>query len=697
MKNNSFKYHTLFILFLVSLTFTSLKGIAAVAPPSLRCVSVGINGSVTLTWAPPADPNGEFLSYVVYSSISKTGPYTQTPVLGLGTNSFNDPVNANGSSFYYFVQTVYDDGSGPTASNSSDTAQSMLPVFTAASDSTCTIQWDPVFSPNTVTSLGVYTIFRKIGSGPYVFAGTTNYGTEIFNDVFKVCSDSVYYRIEIEDQIGCVSTSGVLKNLFEDNAAPASPVIDSITVDPITGNVVLHWKPSTSPDTYGYIVYYFEKITSTYIYRDTIYGRFNTTYEELLGSIDPEIELQQYTVAAFDSCYNPTPNISAGSLDHRTIHLTIIPNNCENTVTLSWNSYINWPALGGYDIMISVNGNPFQPYITLADTDTVYTHTKTNSLDIFCYRIRAFDDSKTLSSTSNTACAFSNSLIVPKKQYFKQITVEDNQSIHIISLTDTTLPVAQYVLLRSLEPKNNFYEVDRIRYKNKEIIELHDYEANVNETSYFYRIGIIDTCGTITYVSRPSNSMLLKGEMNDDSLNVSLNWNPYTSWDSVGSGVANYQIYQVLDGKRELLNTVDKFTHDYKFTIANNIQDGANFCYEIEARENSGNFFNQIDSALSNRVCFTKNLNVFVPNAFRPGGANPIFTPVVSFGQLATFQMTVYDRWGKIMYETSSIDNGWDGTVDGKLAPFGAYIYYIQVSNFAGSTYTTKGTVILLR
>jgi len=697
------KLHLFKIVKFVIFTVVILWGqtlFSAVNAPEIRCISVNANGFVTVTWIPPSDPSNEFVEYALFSANSITGPYTSTPILGIGTSTFTDVTLANSSVQYYFIQSVYNDGSGLQNSNSSDTGQTMLPIFSAVTDSTCSITWNAIFTPNIPSSTGVYTIFRRIGTvGPYTSIATTNYGNETFNDSFKVCTDSIYYRIDIGDQLGCVSSSAILEDLFEDNTAPAPPVIDSITVNPVTKQVDLVWKPSTSPDTDGYLVIYYDKATAQYLPQSTIYGRFNTTYTETSPVIDPELDNQQFTVAAFDSCANPNPNTSAGAPDHRTIYLKITPNNCENTVTLDWTPYLAWLDLEGYEILVSVNNNPYQVAITLADTDSTYTHSKTSSLDVYCYKIRAFNTAKTRTSTSNEKCALSNSLIIPKKQYFKQITVEDNNSLHIISLTDTTLPVEKYALMRSLEPIYNFYEVDRISFKKQEIIELYDYEANVNETPYFYRIGIIDTCGLITYVSNPVSSMFLEGSMDDDSLNVKLNWNTYTGWDTVNSGVANFNIYQVLDGNRTLLKTVPKSVTDYKFTISSNIKDGANFCYEIEAREDSGNVFNQADSVLSNRVCFTRNLNVFVPNAFRPNGTeNLVFKPVISFGNLSTYQMIIYDRWGQSVYETNNVEKGWDGvSTNGKTAPFGPYVYWIKISNFSGSTFTKKGTFVLLR
>jgi gliding motility-associated-like protein len=680
--------------------FVNMQVLGAVNAPDLKCVSVSQNGSTTITWVSPNDPNNEFQFYNVYVSTNVNGPYTAFVVNGLSITQFIDGVyNANVGSVYYYVQTIYDDGSGQTPSASSDTARSILPIFTAVTDSTNTLQWNPVFSPNIVTNSGIYNIYRKIGvSGVEVLIGTRTYGNESYDDSFKVCSDSIYYRIENDDQSGCKSVSSVLKDLFEDNTPPATPIYDSITVEGSAQQVRLGWEPSSSPDTDGYIILYYQyPFPGSYIPWDTVWGRFSTTYLETISAIDPKLKYQQYTIAAFDSCYKPNANTSAGAIDQRTMHLKVIPNNCENTVSLIWNSYMGWADLDGYEILVSINNGPYLLAVTIPSTDTSYTHQKSNDLDLYCYKIRAKSINRTRTSTSNTKCALANSLVIPSQQYFKTITVENNKSIHIESLTDTTLPATEYVLFRSLEKINNFFEVSRIASQNTPIFSMKDYESSVDETSYYYRIGIIDTCGSLMFISKPGNSIFLEGDMDNDSLDITLQWNNYIGWDSVGSGVKQYDIYRLIDNRKDLVGTVDGQTTRFNYPMKDDIELGANFCFEIEAKEDIGNVFGMQDSALSNRICFTRNLNVFVPNAFRPGGENPIFKPVVSFGELASFQMIIYDRWGKEVYETGNINQGWDGVVNGRLSEMGAYVYWIQVSNFTGASYQKRGSFILLR
>lgn len=699
MRKQRFMSWSLRLMSLLILALFGLQIKAAVNPPELRCLSVDSIGRTTITWIPPVDPSNEFVNYDIFISANKNGPYASNSASGLATTTFTDITNdASLTSYYYYVQTVYDDGSGPTSSISSDTGRTILLNFSAVTDSTNTIEWNPIFDPNIVSNLGIYSVFHRIGStGPYANIGSTNFGTETFDDAFKVCSDTLFYQVEISDASGCVSKSAILSDVFEDNTPPATPYFDSITVNRTTKEVNLGWSPSSSLDTYGYLVFYWEKSTSSYIFRDTVFGRTNTNYLETLAAIDPTKEWEQYTVASFDSCFDPLANTSASANPQKTMFLEIIPNNCENTVTLNWTPYINWDDLERYEVLVSVNGGPVRVATTISKSETSFTHEKTNELAIYCYSIRAVNTFGTRTSLSNEKCSIANALVMPSKQYFKEISVENNKDIKVVSLTDTTLPASQYALYRSIESHSNFFEVSRIPFENKSIIELKDTEVKVDQTAYNYRIGILDTCGSLMFISKESSSIYLKGEMKDDSLTVNLNWNKYTSWDSVLSGVEKYIIYQVVDGNRVAIDSVDRFTTNFEYVMEHDIEMGANFCFEVLAIEADGNRYNMHDSAISNQVCFTRNLRVFVPNAFRPSGVNSVFNPVIGFGDVSSYRMVIYDRWGGAVYETVDITQGWDGTIDGSAAEFGAYVYHIQVSNFTGASYSKNGTFVLLR
>ncbi|RZK81886.1 MAG: T9SS type B sorting domain-containing protein [Pedobacter sp.] len=89
--------------------------------------------------------------------------------------------------------------------------------------------------------------------------------------------------------------------------------------------------------------------------------------------------------------------------------------------------------------------------------------------------------------------------------------------------------------------------------------------------------------------------------------------------------------------------------------------------------------------------------NVFIPNTFTPNndGRNDIF--FIYGNTIAKMKLRVYNQWGQFLYESLSLQNGWDGTYRGQLQPNGVYVYYVDVEFNDGTKTTRKGTITLLR
>lgn len=70
---------------------------------------------------------------------------------------------------------------------------------------------------------------------------------------------------------------------------------------------------------------------------------------------------------------------------------------------------------------------------------------------------------------------------------------------------------------------------------------------------------------------------------------------------------------------------------------------------------------------------------VFVPNAFSPNedGRNDTFLPFPNC-VVADFDMKVFNRWGKLVFESSTADKGWDGKVNGTLLQPDVFVYVIK-------------------
>lgn len=88
---------------------------------------------------------------------------------------------------------------------------------------------------------------------------------------------------------------------------------------------------------------------------------------------------------------------------------------------------------------------------------------------------------------------------------------------------------------------------------------------------------------------------------------------------------------------------------------------------------------------------------LLVPNAFTPNGdgQHDVFKPVGN--NIRKFEMTILSRTGQVVFTTHSIDEGWDGTIGGKPAPVGVYVYNISYINELNQNKILQGSLTLIR
>ncbi len=86
-----------------------------------------------------------------------------------------------------------------------------------------------------------------------------------------------------------------------------------------------------------------------------------------------------------------------------------------------------------------------------------------------------------------------------------------------------------------------------------------------------------------------------------------------------------------------------------------------------------------------------------LPNAFSPGsGVNNEFK-IIKRGIANLNYFRIFNRWGNMVFETTNIDEGWDGTYKGVPQNVGVFVYQVQAVTQSGKIFTKQGNVTLLR
>lgn len=95
--------------------------------------------------------------------------------------------------------------------------------------------------------------------------------------------------------------------------------------------------------------------------------------------------------------------------------------------------------------------------------------------------------------------------------------------------------------------------------------------------------------------------------------------------------------------------------------------------YEVKLSVTGGDCRRDTTFAVTIEESFLNVPNVFTPNG---DGMNDEFR--VDYKSIVDFHIWVYNRWNKLVYESTNPAEGWDGNIGGRPAASGAYFYVIR-------------------
>jgi gliding motility-associated-like protein len=106
----------------------------------------------------------------------------------------------------------------------------------------------------------------------------------------------------------------------------------------------------------------------------------------------------------------------------------------------------------------------------------------------------------------------------------------------------------------------------------------------------------------------------------------------------------------------------------------------------------------EITKPISKDTILIQTDTLIIPNIFTPNndGINDFFNPTKNIGMLIN-QVSIYSRWGNIVYECSLPKNLWDGKIKSENATDGNYFWVIEYQNSKGEQNKIKGFITLIR
>ncbi len=88
----------------------------------------------------------------------------------------------------------------------------------------------------------------------------------------------------------------------------------------------------------------------------------------------------------------------------------------------------------------------------------------------------------------------------------------------------------------------------------------------------------------------------------------------------------------------------------------------------------------------------------YIPNAFTPNSdtKNDLFRPML-FGPVVSYDFSIYDRWGKMVFHSTDFQAGWDGSINGLPASPNSFIWICSYQLAGEKMKTAKGSVLIVR
>ncbi|MDO1446220.1 gliding motility-associated C-terminal domain-containing protein [Rhodocytophaga aerolata] len=449
--------------------------------------------------------------------------------------------------------------------------------------------------------------------------------------------------------------------------ALVKPIINTLTANSFT-DVVLDFQTNNH---LNYRIYQKTGTNGAYQEIAAVNNPPANPLQQAVNTVDVSTELYTFQVAAVDVCGNQLRSDEISS-----ILLTTTTTNNQNVVSWQINSL---PLLQGFTIYR--NG---QALTAITDINQrTYIDAGVRCPDEYCYQVVA-NYSNGAQSTSTQSCVRAISTDTPPAIQNLTASVQTGN----FALLTWELPGGQqaeeFVIFRS-DNGGAFRELDRTT-SNTYLDNTGNPITPAN--TYCYRIQYTNTCGNTSAESILACPVLLT--QTTTSSTVQLDWTAYREWPG---GVRGY-ILERVDAQGNVYNSQSmgtSLTTQFEGQVIDTTTQILRF--RILALPVNG----QIDSAYSNIVELVQPVQVHLPTGFTPdgNGLNDIFTTKGLF--ISEFTLTIYSRWGEVVFQSDAPENGWDGTYRNEEAPPGKYVYSVRVRDFSGRVYTKEGAVQLIR
>jgi len=174
---------------------------------------------------------------------------------------------------------------------------------------------------------------------------------------------------------------------------------------------------------------------------------------------------------------------------------------------------------------------------------------------------------------------------------------------------------------------------------------------------------------------------------------------------------------EVFINKQIILENNSTDAINYRWFIGNTfVSEAENLIYNFDKKQkakiklivqNSNNCIDTIEQTINvkKQEEYIIYPTAFSPNIYGPSGGyyntnsqfvNEIFRPYIFEKKVEEYHLKIYNKYGKLIFETIEVEKGWDGYFENKLVPVEVYVYVVKGKFDDGEIFMKQGNVTVL-
>lgn len=394
-----------------------------------------------------------------------------------------------------------------------------------------------------------------------------------------------------------------------------------------------------------------------------------------------------YSISAYNSCrYNlPEPDEF-----YHTSFLTGQWTQCSGKINFEFEPFSSWRATTASRHLMVLKEGKLADSVELGAEFETFSYDRLQNNTEYEFYVREISHSK------RSQVAISNHIKIHTDFYdpirwitIHHIDIDENDNATVTWETNPHLPKHPFHIHAGGEviPVENT-SLSILEPQKKYQITIPSFAPDEKE----YALSLQDSCGN-EIISLPKKPLVTQGNLSG-GLDLNIQWSDIGDQEWL---INRYHIFYKNNGSFSQLSSVSgsNFQYHHLFEESNPVD---SLCYYIEAEGDL--YFPDKDSTTttkirSNTICLYGETTISIPNAFHADG-DKVFKPIIApRSNIRHYTLTIFDRYGNIIFKTHDIEEGWRGTVDKRKGFTDTYVVFVELEINNGEKWKESGSLLL--